>query len=71
MAAFYQQCPVGHVEAGLRSHSEYNPFPEEMNRVLIARMARWHFTPTATTRQNLLAEAGRFKGTRKQLIINE
>ncbi len=56
MAAFYQKRPIAHIEAGLRSHNEYNPFPEEMNRVLIARLARWHFSPTATTRQNLLDE---------------
>ncbi|MBY0544594.1 MAG: UDP-N-acetylglucosamine 2-epimerase (non-hydrolyzing) [Gammaproteobacteria bacterium] len=56
MAAFYQKIPVAHVEAGLRSHNEYNPFPEEMNRVLIARLARWHFLPTQTTRKNLLDE---------------
>lgn len=56
MAAFYQQLPIAHIEAGLRSHNEYSPFPEEMNRVLIARLAHWHFTPTATTRQNLLDE---------------
>jgi len=56
MAAFYQQRPVAHVEAGLRSHNEYNPFPEEKNRVLIAQLAHWHFAPTEGARQNLLAE---------------
>jgi UDP-N-acetylglucosamine 2-epimerase len=56
LAAFYQQRPVGHVEAGLRSHNEYNPFPEEKNRVLIGRLARWHFAPTQRAKENLLAE---------------
>lgn len=56
MAAFYQQRPIAHIEAGLRSHNEYSPFPEEMNRTLIARLAHWHFTPTETTRHNLLDE---------------
>ncbi len=56
MAAFYQKIPVGHVEAGLRSHSPYDPFPEEKNRELISRLARWHFAPTEQARQNLLGE---------------
>ena len=56
LAAFYQQRRVGHVEAGLRSHNEYNPFPEEKNRVLIGQLAHWHFAPTQRARQNLLAE---------------
>jgi UDP-N-acetylglucosamine 2-epimerase len=56
LAAFYQQRAVGHVEAGLRSHNEYNPFPEEKNRVLIGRLARWHFAPTERAKENLLAE---------------
>jgi UDP-N-acetylglucosamine 2-epimerase (non-hydrolysing) len=56
LAAFYQRIPVGHVEAGLRSHSRYNPFPEEKNRELIGRLADWHFAPTANARQNLLRE---------------
>ena len=56
LAAFYQHIPVGHVEAGLRTHNVLSPWPEEMNRQLTARMARWHFAPTATGRQNLLAE---------------
>ena len=45
LAAFYQQTPVGHVEAGLRSFDKYSPFPEEMNRVLTSRMAELHFAP--------------------------
>ena len=56
LASFYQQRPVGHVEAGLRSHNEYNPFPEEKNRVLIGKMAHWHFAPTQRAKENLLAE---------------
>lgn len=46
MCAFYHRIPVGHVEAGLRSHKRYSPFPEEMNRVLLGRLATWHFAPT-------------------------
>ena len=56
LAAFYQQIPVGHVEAGLRTHNIYSPWPEEMNRQLTGRMATWHFAPTPLSRQNLLAE---------------
>lgn len=56
LAAFYQQIPVGHVEAGLRTHNIYSPWPEEMNRQITGRIATWHFTPTSLSRQNLLAE---------------
>ncbi len=56
LAAFYQKIPVGHVEAGLRSHDSYDPFPEEKNREIIGRLARWHFAPTPRARHNLLAE---------------
>lgn len=56
LAAFYQQIPVGHVEAGLRTHNIYSPWPEEMNRQLTGRIATWHFAPTALSRQNLLEE---------------
>ena len=56
LAAFYQHIPVGHVEAGLRSHNPYNPFPEEKNRELIGRLADWHFAPTENARLNLLRE---------------
>jgi UDP-N-acetylglucosamine 2-epimerase (non-hydrolysing) len=56
LAAFYQQVPVAHVEAGLRTGDLTSPFPEELNRVLIGRMARWHFPPTALSAANLLAE---------------
>lgn len=53
---FYHQIPVGHIEAGLRSHVFYNPFPEEKNRELIGRLTRWHFAPTAKAVENLRAE---------------
>ncbi len=56
LAAFYLHIPIGHVEAGLRTHDSYNPFPEEMNRTLIARMAKWHFAPTAGARLALMHE---------------
>lgn len=56
LAAFYQQIPVGHVEAGLRTHNIYSPWPEEMNRQLTGRMATYHFAPTELSRDNLLAE---------------
>ena len=57
LAAFYQQIPVGHVEAGLRTHNIYSPWPEEMNRQLTGRIATYHFAPTPLSRQNLLTEA--------------
>ncbi len=56
LAAFYRKIPVGHVEAGLRSHMPFDPFPEEKNRELIARLAHWHFAPTTLARDNLLRE---------------
>lgn len=56
LAAFYQQIPVGHVEAGLRTHNIYSPWPEEMNRQLTGRIATYHFAPTPLSRQNLLEE---------------
>lgn len=56
LAAFYQQIPVGHVEAGLRTHNIYSPWPEEMNRQITGRIATFHFAPTPLSRQNLLAE---------------
>ncbi|MBU0485945.1 MAG: UDP-N-acetylglucosamine 2-epimerase (non-hydrolyzing) [Proteobacteria bacterium] len=56
LAAFYQQIAVGHVEGGLRTHNIYSPFPEEMNRQLASRLARFHFAPTAANRDNLLKE---------------
>lgn len=56
LAAFYQQIPVGHVEAGLRTHNIYSPWPEEMNRQITGRIATFNFAPTSLSRQNLLAE---------------
>lgn len=56
LAAFYQQIPVGHVEAGLRTHNIYSPWPEEVNRQLTGRIATYHFAPTPLSRQNLLNE---------------
>lgn len=56
LAAFYQQIPVGHVEAGLRTHNIYNPWPEEMNRQITGRIATYHFVPTPLSKQNLLNE---------------
>lgn len=56
LAAFYQQIPVGHVEAGLRTHNIYSPWPEEMNRQITGRIATYNFAPTALSRRNLLAE---------------
>lgn len=56
LAAFYQQIPVGHVEAGLRTHNVYSPWPEEMNRQLTGRIATYHFSPTPLSRENLLRE---------------
>ena len=57
LAAFYKQIPVGHVEAGLRTHNIYSPWPEEMNRQITGRIASWHFAPTPLSRSNLMAEA--------------
>ena len=56
LAAFYRQIPVGHVEAGLRTHDKANPFPEEINRRLTSCIADLHFAPTATAKQALLKE---------------
>ena len=56
MAAFYRQIPVGHVEAGLRTHNIYSPWPEEMNRQITGRIATFDFAPTPLSRQNLMDE---------------
>lgn len=56
LAAFYRRVPVGHVEAGLRTYDRYAPFPEEVNRRLIATLATWHFAPTRRAANALLAE---------------
>ncbi len=56
LAAFYQQIPVGHVEAGLRTHNIYSPWPEEMNRQITGRITTYNFSPTPLSRENLLKE---------------
>ncbi|OYP64741.1 UDP-N-acetylglucosamine 2-epimerase (non-hydrolyzing) [Prevotella sp. P5-108] len=56
LAAFYQQIPVGHVEAGLRTHNIYSPWPEEMNRQITGRVAEYNFAPTPLSEKNLLEE---------------
>lgn len=56
LAAFYQQIPVGHVEAGLRTWRKYSPYPEEMNRCIISKIATYHFAPTKQNENNLLEE---------------
>lgn len=56
LAAFYQQIPVGHVEAGLRTHDIYSPWPEEMNRQITGRIATYNFSPTPLSEKNLLEE---------------
>lgn len=56
LAAFHAKVKVGHIEAGLRTHNKLNPFPEEMNRTLIGRIADFHFAPTPTARDNLVRE---------------
>lgn len=57
LAAFYQQIPVGHVEAGLRTHNIYSPWPEEMNRQITGRIATYNFSPTLLSESNLVSEA--------------
>ena len=57
LAAFYAKIPVGHVEAGLRTYDRWSPYPEEMNRCLVGRLAEYHFAPTARNRANLEREA--------------
>lgn len=64
LAAFYQQIPVGHIEAGLRTNNIYSPWPEEMNRQITSRLATYHFAPTPLSKQNLLSE-----GIREEAII--
>ena len=65
LAAFYQQIPVGHVEAGLRTHNIYSPWPEEMNRQITGRIATYHFSPTPLSQQNLLKEGV----NREQIVV--
>lgn len=64
LASFYQQMPVGHVEAGLRTHNIYSPWPEEMNRQITGRIASYHFAPTLQSKRNLLVE-----GIKEEQII--
>ena len=61
LAAFYQQIKVGHVEAGLRTHDIYSPFPEEANRLITGILANYHFAPTITSENNLLKESKKSK----------
>jgi len=56
LASYYQKIPVGYVESGLRTWDKYNPFPEEINRVLLSHLADLHFAPTSVSRENLLKE---------------
>lgn len=56
LAAFYQQIPIGHIEAGLRTGNLYSPWPEEANRILTGRLAHWHFAPTLRNRNALISE---------------
>jgi UDP-N-acetylglucosamine 2-epimerase (non-hydrolysing) len=64
LACYYLNVPFGHVEAGLRTGDIWKPFPEEANRIIAGRLARWHFAPTATSKQNLLRE-----GVEDQAIV--
>ena len=64
LASFYQQIPVGHIEAGLRTHNIYSPWPEEMNRQITGRIATINFAPTEISRKNLLQE-----GIKREAII--
>ena len=61
LAAFYQQIPVGHIEAGLRTHNIYSPWPEEMNRQITSRIATYNFSPTPLSESNLLDEKAQGK----------
>ena len=56
LAAFYAQIPVGHIEAGLRTHNIYSPWPEEMNRQITGRIATYNFSPTPLSKKNLIEE---------------
>lgn len=64
LAAFYQQIPIGHVEAGLRTGDIYSPYPEEMNRLMIDRLSVYYFAPTELNKKNLLAE-----GIKKNIVV--
>lgn len=64
LSAFYQQIPVGHVEAGLRTFNIYSPYPEEMNRMITGRIATFHFSPTVKNEENLRRE-----GVKKNIYV--
>ncbi|MFN3605512.1 MAG: non-hydrolyzing UDP-N-acetylglucosamine 2-epimerase [Leptonema sp. (in: bacteria)] len=64
LAAFYKKIQISHVEAGLRSHNKYSPFPEEINRVLVGRLADYHWAPTRLAKKNLFSE-----GIKKNVFI--
>ena len=57
LSAFYQKIKVGHIEAGLRTHNIYSPWPEEMNRQITGRIANYHFAPTKLSKDNLISES--------------
>ena len=56
LAAFYESIPIGHIEAGLRTYNLQSPFPEEFNRQITSKIAKWHFAPTKLSQRNLLSE---------------
>src|SRR5208337_5005243 len=56
LAAYYLKIPIGHIEAGLRTHNKYDPFPEEKNRHILSTLADYHFAPTVWSKSNLLRE---------------
>ena len=56
LVAFYSGIEVAHVEAGLRTHNLYSPFPEELNRQIVSKLAKWHFAPTINSKNNLISE---------------
>ena len=56
LLGFYHKIPVGHIEAGLRTYDLSNPFPEEANRIIVSKLAKWHFAPTVSSKNNLLSE---------------
>ena len=64
LAAFYSNCPVGHIEAGLRTFNIHSPFPEELNRQIVTKLTTYHFCPTESNKQNLLQE-----GVKKDQIV--
>lgn len=64
LVGFYKKCRIAHVEAGLRTHNKHSPWPEEMNRVLLSRLADYHFAPTELNKRNLMAE-----GIREEAIV--